>query len=228
MTFPAELELARGPGSPGPGGLRLRKRPVAELEKLRAVPLHAGSRLLRPEAPLRIEEAAGQHGAGLEIRLRARLPPVEDRQLADQSADFLSLSLRGETILLNTTQGDVSGGVRVNRWSMPLAFEGGALEICILADRTTFEIYDLIGGTSLSIYNDRFPCNGTEWMRHIEVGSKHAGIMIEQLDVYHLSSTLPNHPPRELHKRWRHDSPAVQGTGLAEWETPAGNPRYLD
>jgi sucrose-6-phosphate hydrolase SacC (GH32 family) len=221
MSFPAEIELARIPGVPD--GLRLRKRPVAELETLRSMPFHAVSRVLQPDAPLWVEEPAGQHGAGLEIRIRARIPRGQARLSGRPLAEFLFLLIGNEKIQFSTPTGTTEGTVNINEWVMPLAFEDEAIEICVLTDRTTIEIYDLIGGTSLATYHN-LPCDGTEWKRHVAVAAKHAGTMIEKLDVYNLKSTLPKHPPREIHQRLSRDSQA----GRAGWQKPPGNPDLPD
>jgi len=102
------------------------------------------------------------------------------------------------------------------------------MEVCILADRTTIEIYDLIGGTSLSIYHG-LPCDGAEFKRHIGVGAKQAGILIDRLDVYHLNSALPNNPPKQqaAHKRLQAIPPELE-MGMADWQRIGGNPELLD
>lgn len=213
MSFPVEIDLVRSQT----GGLSLRRTPIAELAQLRRMP----PLILLPEAGAKASalEPGGEplrfagHGSpgevvfGLELLIRVHMP----------TPSRLQLVLRGVEVTLSVNEtGAARLGLKLAQYaqpgSMPLVRKplGGAglthIELHILADRTSIEIFDSLGGASLARYA-KLPCSASSgWRSDVQLQAvrpapRHVlaeppSIWLEMLEAFELESTLPlSRPP---------------------------------
>jgi len=199
MTVPMELELVARPDGP-----RLLRRPASELGALRRAPLLLG--LKRTPLARGEERAAEAHaaGAGLEARLQVRGVPAGGNshvtlQLLGQEV-HVWMSAKATTC--HFTPGtwaphvdmQCSAVASVGSRVLPLQPNGdGIVEITVLVDRRSVEVFDGWGGASLAVLAS-LPCDRKLWSRRASVRTVDGTAEIQGLQVYELKSALPAQP----------------------------------
>jgi sucrose-6-phosphate hydrolase SacC (GH32 family) len=117
MTFPSELSLVTTPNGP-----RLRWQPVHEIEQLISTPQTWHNLTLSPESP--VTRAQGRH---LEIKAEIQLGDARE----------VEFDLGGMPIVFHT----VGKELTVRGYALPLALKENRLQLRVLLDETSLEIY---------------------------------------------------------------------------------------
>eukprot|EP00421_Protoceratium_reticulatum_P059517 CAMPEP_0168494514 /NCGR_PEP_ID=MMETSP0228-20121227/71268_1 /TAXON_ID=133427 /ORGANISM="Protoceratium reticulatum, Strain CCCM 535 (=CCMP 1889)" /LENGTH=491 /DNA_ID=CAMNT_0008511319 /DNA_START=121 /DNA_END=1596 /DNA_ORIENTATION=+ len=195
MALPAELELS---GSPP----RLRRRPAAELQLLReegGALLHREGAVLAERTSLRVQQ--GMPGAGLEAQLRLRAPQGATRLRLALAGRELELETRPHSNRVSFLAGvfkeeemiEATHWVKAKGRKMPLQVDMGAVEIRVFADRHSLEIFDVIGGTSMTLCA-AVPCDAKGKWHNIISLVAHEGnnTQLDFFRVYELKKAIMN------------------------------------
>jgi sucrose-6-phosphate hydrolase SacC (GH32 family) len=160
MTFPCDLSLRATPE-----GIRMCAQPVKELETLRgkehawtALPLHTA------EDPL-----SRIHAELLELQL----------EFTPASAEEITLTFRGTPIRYSVSRQELGCSGR----TAPLQPRNGKIQLQILADRTSLEIFGNDGLVYMPIY-----ALGKEGAAPVSLSVKGSEAVADSLKVYELDS----------------------------------------
>lgn len=200
MTFPVLLDLVRLPSD---RGLRIRRLPVPEIASKRRLPALVALRhedqhvWLQPYDHTNI--SASGFGFGLDVNIRAGIFVGADLLLHLLGNDVI-ITFRGGSIGHVRTWGQYH---RPIEFAMPLfAISSSAetvdtdqetaatVEIRILLDRRSLEVFDSIGGASMAVCV-ALPSNSTGgWRTDIQVSSIEKPVRIDVLEIYELNAAL--------------------------------------
>jgi fructan beta-fructosidase len=163
MTVPVELTLR-----PTSDGFRLFARPVAELQRLRAKTHSSPGPVLKPGEGLKIETSADL----LEARLTAGVG----------TNSIFTATVRDVPVVFDAAHGSLTcAGV-----SAPLAVEDGKIQLHILVDRGSVEVFANDGRVAIS--KGVIPSGSSHGIGFKAEGSE---VSLSGVEVYELSSAWP-------------------------------------
>jgi len=163
MTFPCELVLRRTSE-----GLRLRWSPVAALENLHGA--RSGWRGVRLD-PARVSP----------IRTRGRYLDLQAQLRLDSDAEC-EISVRGRSLTVHAASQQITFG----DYSLPIAMKDGRVQLRLLVDETSWEIFAEDGLVYLPLVVAMAPLD-----QNVSVTARGGAVQVDSLDVFEVKSIWP-------------------------------------